>query len=174
MEYLYHYYDESTGPFQNLSDLSPEEAESVLEGIRQISKGFASKRPADYLGIRRGLEQKARNAFISKGGRPVRQHPHYMTFGSCPWLLEWYPRGAELRIPVASFSPTCISFTYGDLFPTMRVMDGKIYRGQVYTLEEIREVISQFGWPQEWNPRGDQGPERYIEVQVWENPPLII
>lgn len=173
MEYLYHYYDESTGPFRNLTDLAPEDAESVLEGIRRQSKGFASKRSADYLDIRRRLEQKARDAFIAKGGRPVRQQPHYMTLGSCPWLLEWYPRGAELQMPVDCFSPSSISFTYGDLFPTMRFLDGKPYRGQVYTLEEIREVILQFGWPQEWNAGGTQGPERYIEVQLWENPPQI-
>ncbi|OKP92915.1 hypothetical protein [Paenibacillus sp. P32E] len=173
MEYLYHYYDKSAGPFRNLSDLAPEEAEHVLADIRQKNKGFASKRSADYLDIRRSLEHKAREAFIAKGGRPVRQQPHYMTFGSCPWLLEWYPSGMELRIPLDCFSPGCISFTYGDLFPTMRVLDGKPYRGQVYLLTEIREVILQFGWPQEWNAGGTHGPERYIEVQVWEDPPQI-
>ncbi len=63
-------------------------AQSVLDGIRQQSKGFASRRSLDYLDIRRSLEQKAPEALIAKGGRPVRQFPHYMTLGSCPWLLE--------------------------------------------------------------------------------------
>lgn len=171
MDYLYHYYDESTGPFRNLSDLPPESAEAVLQDIRASNTGFASRRPPDYLQIRRGLEARARELFIAKGGRPVRQQPHYMTFGSCPWLLEWYPRGTSLAIPVAAFSPGKISFTYGDLFPAMRYLDGKAYREQVYTLEEIPGVIREYGLPQDWNADGAFGPERYIEVQVWEEPP---
>lgn len=54
----------------------------------------------------------------------------------------------------------------------MRYDDGKKYRGQVYTLSEIVEVIREFGLPQEWNPLGEHGPERYIEVQVWDDAPL--
>lgn len=169
--YLFHYYDESTGPFRNLSDLSPESAETVLQVIREQSKGFASQRSADYLQIRRSLEQRAREQFIAKGGKPVRRHPHYMTLGRCPWLQQWYPQGMELNIPVAAFNPERISFTYGDLFPTMRYADGKPYRGQVYTLKEILEVVREYGLPQKWNAAGDSGPERYVEVQIWEEPP---
>ncbi|CAH1198917.1 hypothetical protein PAECIP111893_01167 [Paenibacillus plantiphilus] len=167
IDFLYHYYDESTGPFLNLSDLELEEAERVLQDIRIQKKGFASQRSADYLTIRRGLEWRARELFILKGGRPVRRYPHYMTVGECAWLLEWFENGRELRIPAAAFDPYSISFTYGDLFPTMRYEDGKVYRGQVYTLDEIGRVINRFGLPQQWNPQGDHGPERYVEVQIW-------
>ena len=44
MDFLYHYFDESTGPFQSLSDLEPEEAERILNEIRVQKKGFASKK----------------------------------------------------------------------------------------------------------------------------------
>jgi hypothetical protein len=54
----------------------------------------------------------------------------------------------------------------------MRYQDGKKYRGQVYTFKEIRQVISEFGLPQEWNSQGKEGPERYIEVQVWDDKPI--
>ncbi|MDH6427785.1 hypothetical protein [Paenibacillus sp. FSL H8-0282] len=171
--WLYHYYDESTGPFQNLSDLPSQEAEQVLNDLRQRNKGFASKRSADYLDIRRGLEAKARELFIIKGGKPSRACPHYMTLGECPGLLDWYPRGKSLQITIEQFDPASISFTYGDLFPTMRYKDGKPYRNQVYTWDEIIDVIDKFGMPQEWNANGDKGPERYIEVQIWDDKPLI-
>jgi hypothetical protein len=169
---LYHYFDESTGPFRNLSDLVPEEAEQVLNEIRIQKKGFASKRSMDYLSVRRSLESRARELFIQKGGKPTRNHPHYMTVGKCPWLLEWFEKGKELRIPITEFDLLSISFTYGDLFPTMRYQDGKKYRGQVYTFKEIIQVIDEFGLPQEWNSQGKEGPERYIEVQVWDDKPL--
>ncbi|ASA26605.1 hypothetical protein [Paenibacillus donghaensis] len=172
MEDLYHYYDASTGPFRNLSDLTVEEAETVQSELRLRKKGFASKRGDDYLEVRRGLEALTRKLFVAKGGRPVRQFPHYMTLGSCPWLLEWYPQGRLLQIPFTAFQPDTISFTYGDLFPTMRLQDGKPYRGQVYTAAEIETVIRKFGLPQVWNRTGAHGPERYIEVQVWDDSPL--
>lgn len=171
-EFLYHYYDESTGPFRNLSDLEADEAERVLNNIRLQKKGFASKRSMDYLSVRRNLEIMARELFILKGGKPTRNQPHYMTIGDCPWLLDWYPNGAKLRISMKDFEPHSISFTYGDLFPTMRFKDDKPYRGQIYTLDEIRHVINEYGLPQEWNSVGNKGPERYIEAQIWDDKPL--
>ncbi|NIK77837.1 hypothetical protein FHS15_002975 [Paenibacillus castaneae] len=172
MEWLYHYYDKSTGPFRNLSDLLPEDAENVLTAIRNSNRGFASKRSKDYLEIRRSLELKARQLFIHKGGSPIRSHPHYMTLGECPWLMGWYPEGKALSLSISEFDPSTISFTYGDLFPTMRYLDDKPYRKQIYLLDEIRHVIRQFGLPQNWNPEGNKGPERYIEVQIWDDKPL--
>lgn len=47
---LYHYYEESVGPFRSISDLSDEEAEEVLKRIRTEKPDiFISKRPDDYL-----------------------------------------------------------------------------------------------------------------------------
>ena len=36
--YLYHFFDKSTGPFQNISDLSVDDAKAVLNGIKQTSR----------------------------------------------------------------------------------------------------------------------------------------
>ena len=62
-----------------------------------------------------------------------------------------------------------ISFTYGDSMPTFspRVNDGKEYRRQAYTYDEILKVIDKYGLPQDWNNDGANSPERYIEVHVW-------
>ena len=54
----------------------------------------------------------------------------------------------------------------------MRYPDGKPYRGQVYRLAEIPEVIERYGLPQDWNAEGVSGPDRYIEAQVWADEPL--
>jgi hypothetical protein len=169
---LYHYYEAAVGPFVNLSDLSLVEAEAVLNRLRQEGLVFASQRDETYLGIRRQLEDKVRHLFIQKGGRPVRLRPHYMTLGSCSWLPGWYQDGRELCIPLAAFDPLTISFTYGDTFPAMRYADGKAYRGQVYKLDELPGLIEQYGLPQLNNPDGRQGPDRYIEAQIWHDAPL--
>jgi hypothetical protein len=167
--YLYHYYESNHGPFKNLSSLSEDEAEYVLERLRQNGDVFASKRSDDYLVIRKELESRARDMFITKGGKPKSSFPQYMTLGRCEWLLSWYKHGAELKIDLDQFDACSISFTYGDLFPTMRYQDNKPYRGMVYTKDEIMKVIEEYGLPQEWNKDGARGPERYIEVQVWDD-----
>ena len=170
--YLYHYYERENGPFQNLSDLPSEQAEIVLSLLRERDSVFASKRSEEYLEIRRHLENQVRQAFIRKGGEPRRERPHYMTLGECPWLLEWYKNGCEIKIPISKFEMDSVSLTYGDLFPAMRYKDNKPYSGRVYLLSEIEEIIKKYGLPQERNRNGELGPKRYIEVQVWDDESL--
>jgi len=171
--FLSHYYEADDGPFRNLSDLPLGEAEVVLTQLRYMGDRFASQRTDDYLTVRRGLEDKVRALFTVKGGVPKRMRPHYMIVGSCPWVMSWFANGRELRIPLREFSIEIVSFTYGDTFPAMRFVDGKPYRGQVYTLAELPGLIEQYGLPQEWNLDGKLGPDRYIEAQVWDNAPLL-
>lgn len=172
MEYLYHYYELARGPFLSLTDLPLHEALVIHDRLKENPSLFASKRSDDYLFVRLDLEQRARRQFIDKGGKPLTTTPHYMTLGRCPWLREWYIDGQELEIHIDEFDWRTISFTYGDLFPTMRFKDGKPYREQIYTKNEIYKIIEEYGHPQEWNKAGDKGPERYIEVQVWDDKPL--
>jgi len=78
-----------------------------------------------------------------------------------------------VRIPMEAIYVSIVSFTYGDLFPAMRVLDGRPYRGQVYTLTELPQLIQTYGLPQVWNADGQRGPERYIEAQLWSDEPLV-
>ena len=171
-DFLSHYYEFSRGPFRNLSDLSLEEAEATLNRIREEKDTFAGRRTANYLTVRRDLENQVRQKFIAIGGTPQRLRPHYMILGSCPWLKSWYLDGRELRIPLTNFDPSILSFTYGDTFPAMRYEDDKPYRKQVYTLVELPALIAAHGLPQEWNSEGKLGPDRYIEAQIWDDRPL--
>ncbi|MCL6603670.1 MAG: hypothetical protein K6T94_12405 [Paenibacillus sp.] len=171
--YLYHYYEEKTGPFRNLSALSPDMADQLMHKFKSEGVVFASQRPDDYLTIRRDLEARARDLFIQKGGKPLHLYPHYLTLGPCSWIKKWYTEGRELKIHIDEFDPEHISFTYGDLFPAMRFKDGKPYRGILYTKHEIIKIIEKYGFPQDWNVDGKLGPERYIEVQIWDDKNLL-
>ena len=131
--YICHYYEKETGAFKNLSDLSHEEAELIQKKLREDKTVFASKRSIDYLDIRRQLESQARDIFISKGGKPKRLAPHYLTYGECDWFYDWYKETQVIKIPIYKIDINTISFTYGDLFPTMRYNDGKPYRKNIYT-----------------------------------------
>lgn len=165
---FYHYFERAVGPFKNLSKLSIEDAVLISNKIKIEGTAFASQRNDEYLITRRNLEKQARDQFINKGGKPSNSYPHYMTLGACDWLESWYKEPGIITIDWNEFPKDSISFTYGDLFPTMRYSDGKPYRKQVYTKDEIIEIIEKFGHPQEWNPHGEKGPERYIEVQIWD------
>lgn len=65
---------------------------------------------------------------MGKGGSPKTEYPHYMTLGPCEWIKTWYEQGMEINIHWDELEEDTLSFTYGDLFPTMRVKDGKSYR----------------------------------------------
>ena len=171
-DFLTHYYERATGPFRSLSNLPPEEADAIQAALRVRGDVFASQRAADYLEVRRGLEQRVRVLFVEKGGRPIRERPHYLILGANPWLLTWYRAGCELRLPLNDFDPASVSFTYGDTFPAMRYDDGLATRGQVYTLAELPALVAEFGLPQVVNPDGARGPRRYIEAQLWDDAPL--
>ncbi len=171
-EYIVHYYEASQGPFKSLSDLGFQEAELILQQIRQEGLVFASQRNQDYLTIRRSLEERIRRLFIEKHGQPKRLRPHYFILGSCDWVKSWYRDGREVQILLKTISPKVISFTYGDSFPAMRYQDGRPYRGQVYIFEELSGLIERYGLPQLWNREGQYGPERYIEAQVWDDQPI--
>lgn len=168
--YLYHYFDKSTGPFKNLSDLSTDEAKAVLEQIRQIRPGSQSaRRDARYVEHRRKCERILRSEFAQRGGLISRMAPHYMVVEHSPWLSTWYENSDFIKIPIQEFDIRTLSFTYGDSMPTFspRVDDGKEYRHRLYTYPEILEIIDRYGLPQDWNDDGKYGPERYIEVHVW-------
>jgi len=174
LNYFYHYYEMQNGPFKNLSDLSLVKAQDVLDKIKAENQIMAAHRYPGYLERRKELEQVARNLFMAKGGKPVRQVPHYMVVGECAWLQTWYQEGACVKIPLIAFNPETISFSYGDLFPTFspRITDQKEFRRQVYTLPGVIRMIEKYGFPQDWNGDGTYGPERYIEVQVWDDKPV--
>lgn len=169
---LSHYYECAHGPFRNLSDLGDDDAEAVLATLRQRGRTFAAQSAPDYLDTRRKLEATVRARFVERGGRPIRLHPHYMLLGECEWVRSWFEAGCILQIRLDVFDWRQVSFTYGDIFPAMRFGDGKPYRQQVYLLHELPALIAQFGLPQQQNPEGLHGPDRYIEAQVWDDTPL--
>ncbi len=118
------------------------------------------------------MEDRIRKLFEEKGGKPKLAQATLHDIGNLSWIKGWYVNGQEIQIKLALIPKDCVSFTYGDSFPAMNYNDGKPYRGQVYIETELGEIIERYGLPQEWNPDGKGGPERYIEAQVWDDVPL--
>lgn len=168
--YLYHYFDKRTGPFKSLTSISKEEAQKVMEQIKQERPNSqCASRHDKYVQYRHNCEAILRREFAAKGGIMEIETPHYMVVEHSPWLSTWFEQCDFLKIPVEEFDLRTVSFTYGDSMPTFSdsVNDGKEYRKKLYTYDEILQVIDKYGLPQDWNDDGAHGPERYIEVHVW-------
>ncbi len=117
--FLYHYFDKSTGPFVNLSDLPIEEAKSVLDTIKKTKPNSQSAQRHDkYVEYRRNCEKIIRTEFIKKGGLVKKSSPHYMVVEHSPWLSTWFKNSAFIKIPIEEFDLKTVSFTYGDSMPT--------------------------------------------------------
>lgn len=168
--YLYHYFDKTIGAFKNLSDISLDEAKSVLNDlkVRKPNSQVASRHDK-YVEYRRNCENIIRSEFLKKGGIITRTSPHYMVIEHSPWLSTWFENCDFIRIPIEEFDLRTVSFTYGDSMPTFSpsITDGKEYRMKLYTYDEILGIIEKYGLPQNWNDDGKHGPERYIEAHIW-------
>lgn len=164
---LYHYFDQSTGPFRNLSSLNLPVARLLQSNLNKKIEFFASKRSDNYIKTRFELEHLARELFIKSGGNPILPRPYTMTLGPCEWLKLWYPNPDVLQIELNKIDSNGISFTYGDLFPAFKCNDNCSHYQKVFHLSELPELISTFGIPQQSNPNGEKGPKRYIEAQIW-------
>lgn len=170
--FLYHYYDKEIGPFMNLSELSIDEANAVLNKIKKEKPNVQSaQRDPEYMFRRHMYEDILRKEFLKKGGIIKRNVPHYMVVEQSPWLNTWFENSTCIRIAIEEFDLKTVSFTYGDSHPTFspwpRDDDWKEYRRKLYTYDEILEVIKKYGLPQDWNNDGRFGPERYIEAHIW-------
>lgn len=168
--YLYHFYDKRTGPFRSLTRLTADEAGKVMKKIRdERPDSMCAQRNDLYIGKRLNCEAILRREFSAKGGVIEIDSPYYMVVEYSPWLYSWYEQPAYVKIPIEEFDLNTVSFTYGDSMPAFsdKVNDGKEYRKKVYTYDEILELISRYGLPQDWNDDGAHGPERYVEAHVW-------
>lgn len=170
--YLYHYFDKRTGPFKSLTAVSREEAQKVMNQIKEeYPNSQCASRHDKYVEYRNNCEAILRREFAAKNGVMEITSPYYMVVGHSPWLSTWYEQMDCLKIPMEEFDLRTLSFTYGDSMPTFsdKINDGKEYRKKLYVYEEILDIIQKYGLPQDWNDDGAHGPERYIEVHVWSN-----
>jgi hypothetical protein len=174
---LTHYYRDE--PLHTLSDLNDAGAIAVIKTIANDRELEYRLTREEYLPRRLEIEALMRAAFIAKGGRPKREHPHYFILGAFS-LYEQDAAMHALRIPLDALPSDAISFTYTDSFFAFsdRNLRGvsippRPYHRQVFRVEELPALVELHGLPGErW--RSDPGRifDVYIEAQVWDDEPL--
>jgi hypothetical protein len=169
-----HNYDPAHGPFRNICTLEYDEAERILEAIRRTGN---RKYKPNYLQRRISTEEWLYAERTRKLGKPPLAHPIYFFLGEFHWTDPARP--LSIRIPLIEFSRQTITFTYPDSMTSLPLAtliehqkDRKPYHGQVFTLDEIENVVSEYGIPGKVIDRAGSRYDTFIEVQIWDENPL--
>lgn len=182
-DYLTHYYEQGNIRLKNICNYDNDEAQAVLTNLSE--SGQRTWLHPGYLEERREIESWLYNDFVNKGKKPYLRHPIYFVLGEHDDLFQ---KGGffsstnpiKLKIPLSLFDSEQISFTYPDSMPSFnipRVERGKPYlkpfHGQVFTKDEINEVVQTYGLPGDrWKVEEAWRYERFIEAQIWDVRPI--
>jgi len=171
-----HNYDPAHGPFGNLCALASEEAARILDAV--CASGTRRLKP-DYLERRLATERWLYEEATRKLGALRLRHPVYFFLGDFDDGLD-PSRPSSLILPLAHFPAAAITFTWPDSMASLplatkeeHAADRRPYHGQVFTLDEIKAVVAQFGAPDRRSmPEASQRFSAFIEMQLWDRAPL--
>ncbi len=185
---LTHVYKRGTVPFRSISSLSDVDAIDVMRTLYREGSVFWErfKDPADYLQLRRQVEEWLRREFTAKGGRPSADYPVYMVWGRSKWIetrLDEITLATtmEIHIPLSAFDERAVSFTYPDSMVSFLLNMERNpeyylpeYHGRVFTLAEMRAILEVNGQPgYRWGTELPSEMANYIEAQIWDHEPLL-
>lgn len=170
----YHNYDPIRGPFRNICTLACDEAERILDEIRKTGK---RRLKPNYLQRRIATEEWLYAERTRKLGALRLAHPIYCFLGDFHGTDATRP--LSIRLPLIAFSREAITFTYPDSMASLPLAtlvehysDCRPYHGQVFTLDEIEDVVSEYGKPGAERDRSASRYDTFIEVQIWDDKPL--
>jgi hypothetical protein len=178
---LFHYYEGSRKPFLSISELEPSKFSELMDEFSRLElpeSRFDEKWKRDfYLFFRPYTEQKIREKFIDKGGKPKLKAPRYTTLGPVTWFNNWYEQPEVIEIPLLEIPSDSISFTYPDSMMSLLIAEDRFepfakfkqpYHGEVFRLEELEEMVTAYGFPDESDPKNLEYGNRIIEAQIWD------
>jgi hypothetical protein len=173
-----HNYDPEGAFLGNICDLDPSDAEQVLQrirssGRRQIKQNYLRRR----LETEDWLIQERRRLL----GDTRRERPIYFFLGNYADGKD-SSRPCSLVMPLSAFSKDVLTFTMPDSMASFPIgtrdefrAERQPYHGQVFSLDEIRQVIAEFGMPGDrWKTDHSRRFDRFVEVQVWDESPVIM
>lgn len=183
--YITHYYHKESDILENVCTLPDSLAEEFLSNLKQSGK--RTWLHPGYLEERRRVEAWLHKEFVNKGKKPYLKNPLYFVLGENDDFFQKNgffsdANPVKLRLPLSLFSSDMISFTYPDSMPSLAIATDKTGRaepyrkpihGRVFTLEEIVEVVREYGMPgDKWKTEESWRYDRFIEAQVWDERPI--
>jgi hypothetical protein len=177
MQTLFYYYKKTLEPFRSLMTLSAPEINAFM-CAHLPEEGIFHKNPEGYIARRKATESWLRQAFCDRGGRPVADHPIYMTLGRSSYIESLGIYTECVQVPLAHFSEETISFTYPDSYVSRWLAEtrGEYFNpemhGRIFTLTDLPrlladEAISNDAWKNHTRKY-----DFFIEAQIWDVEPL--
>lgn len=176
-----HYFVAGRPPFLNLSDLPEDELSLAIAALgREHAEGKSQRTfGRRYMDLRRQTEARLRELFAASGGEMQRSAPHYFVLGTSAWFEALSPDMRSVSVSLDDLPKRSTSVTYPDSVVAMRCGAAfglpdvaKPYHDRVFTLDELPDLIAQYGLPDDEADENYQGYEfrefeKFIEVQVW-------
>lgn len=168
---LTHNYHPDHGPFGNLCDLLPAQAAALFRDVRGMRPVYPARRFAveDWLiaGSRRliGGIRLARPRYLFLGDFADGRDPH---------------RPASIVVPLASIPAESLTFTYPDSMTSYLLAtrpdlaaQRRDFHGKIFTLQGIKELVGQIGWPEpRWPRPPGAASDGFVEAQLWDDAPV--
>ena len=176
-----HYYLPEFGPFKSLSRIPGGRESAVFKDLltrHQRDAGYRRRFGQEYIARRLETERALRALFVERGGKPQSDHPFYLTLGPSPWFKGLNDTHREVLIPLSKLPVDATSLTYPDSFMTVSRPD-RPYYNQVFFLNEITQIVDQFGLPKNdnlipYDKYWETDFELYIEIQLWAAPESLL
>jgi hypothetical protein len=173
-------------PFANLSDLDEGMLLRVLESLAAERTRGEHRRVFGrrYMELRRRTEARLRDLFLASGGKTTRTSPHYFILGQSNWFKGLADDMEAIVLPLTALPQEATSVTYPDSFTAMRLApeyglpyEYRPYHDQAFRISDIPDLIDTYGLPAD-EPGDYDGYERrpferYIEVQLWIDDPVV-
>jgi len=177
MQTLFYYYKKTLEPFRILMALSVPEINAFMRAHLPEEVIF-HKNPEGYIARRKETEAWLRQAFGERGGRPVVDHPIYMTLGRSSYIESLGIYTECVQVPRALFPEETISFTYPDSYVSRWLAEtrGEYFNpeihGRVFTLADLPGLLADEAVPNDaWKNR-ERKYDFFIEAQIWDVEPL--
>lgn len=179
IEYVTHYYNKKSVPFQTLSALSKLDALEMMNKLCDDSPLFARfKTPKQYFDDRQQVENWLRDKFMEKKGQPKEQYPIYAVLGSSYWIekhsVDFGIEACQVKIPITIFGENDISFTLPDSMVSYSLEMEKPdhyykpeYHGKIFTLSEVKAFINKEMIDNLENTLLPGNAIPYVEAQIW-------
>lgn len=166
-DFIVHY---SRGePFRSISEVPQANLPGVLNQLDESNAwGLSRFSDPEYLRHRLLAEQKMRQGFIDKGGKPELEYPIYFFLGNNS-RFEEHKSNIGYRINLADVSPHAISFTYGDsMFSMCEQYREKL--GDEYQSNLCSQIYRADGLNSLFSAMRDIPRKLHIECQLWIKP----
>ena len=152
----------SAVPKEKLPEILREMDETKAWGLSRFSD-------SEYLERRVVIEQKIRDAFIAKGGKPVLKFPIYFFLGRNN-QFEKYEANKGYVIRLSDLPTDAVSFTYGDSMFSLN-KDYRNEKGEGYLSDLCPHVYRLEDLPGLFSHADLQSRNRlHIEAQLWITP----